>query len=194
MSWVVPAAGIPSGVKIIIHIYASPSGTTITGLSDSRGNSYNLNLGFTASNRRVEIWSSITVATPLQGGDTITVQFSGGGSTAAMHVCYGSGLVSPAGKDQDGTASGSTSAPSVTASGATAQNNEIAFGSIACVSTATISAEAAGWTPMTEVVVGGNTRLHVAYQMLPLISTPTYAPTLSSSVFWQDALITFKGA
>jgi len=134
-----------AGNLIIVSVTGNSSGTDVTGVTDSKGNTYvraNLNDTFASG----PIWNTTfyakNIAAAAAGANTVTVALTSTSSTD-VRIFEFSGLDPSAPLDQTGSAHGSLGTVS-SASVTTTTASELLFGS--CGTAGGVSAYGTGWT------------------------------------------------
>jgi hypothetical protein len=131
---------------------------------------------------------------------SITPETSGIQTTLYSVFVEVAGVNTSGAADQNsgGGVNGNSASPSVSATGATAQANEIAFGCIVSLSgSGSLTSVTSGWTALTPYVgsIGGGLDVFPFYQILSAETSLTLAGTLSSgSNYWGGIMQTFKGS
>jgi hypothetical protein len=170
----------------VAHAY-NASAPTIT---DTRGNTWTRDrtAPSTGTISRLSIYSCpVTVA--IQAADTITITTPNVTDKVAV-VDRFSGLLTNV--DVTNGATGSSTAPAVSASSTTAQATELWIG-VASVegSTSDTYTEASGYTTLSRVGTSAIT-VNAAYQSKQATGAPNYQPTLGTSRGWVDFVATYK--
>jgi hypothetical protein len=189
---IAPTGGVPTGRKLIAQIVLRGTVTGTVSIADPRGNTWTTDADVANGSLRTLVLSS-SVTAALNSGDALTLTLP---STASVAWGVGewSGLAAsqPAGGyDSRTTALGSSSGPS--ASVAPTGANDLVVGVLGNSSNLNLT-EASGWTTSTKVSEGcsssGDTRS--AYLLGVPASTVAYSPTLSSSVNWALAVVSYQ--
>jgi hypothetical protein len=193
----VPAGGVPAGHTLIARstMRSSSAGTGSLSVSDSKGNTYTLDLDFVEStgHERAALFHT-TVTTALAGGDTITASYPGiSGSTTAFVVSEFAGLSATNPVDASAAAGGNSATPSVST---TTNASDLVYAVVGTWNAPTYT-EAAGWTTDSHLATncggaGGSSTNHGAYKIVSTTGTYTYNPTLSSGNYWVDEIVAYK--
>jgi hypothetical protein len=190
----VPAGGVAAGNTLVVRV-GLRDGTVssfMPTVSDSKGNSYQLDVDQVSTSVRVAVFSA-HVATALAAADTVTVSHPSIDSTAIAVEEY-AGVVDTGRVDQ--TASGAGSSANPTATVATTNADALIVGSV--VQNQPEGATQPGaWTGLSSVLAdcGGAPRemsLHRAYRIESATGSYTYDPTLSVSRQWADVIAAYK--
>ncbi len=179
----VPAAGVASGNKVVVRGFRAASGSqTISGIVDSRGNSYaQVMVGGDTGN--VCIWRG-TITTALQSGDTITSTFDAMGTVRTVVDEFSATSTT---EDGENVAFGTGTAPSVAFTPVNATDLIVACLGVTSGSadSFTEDADSAGgdtWHTLTAQLT--THALRGAYKITTSAVTQTYNPTLGTSRAW----------
>ncbi len=199
----VPAAGVAAGNTVIIAIaldYSSSNTPPIPSCSDSKGNTYTLDVEHNQGNFMQGAICSAPVTTALVSGDTITVTHASLNATA-MSANEFSGLLTSGVLDKTAKSAGiATTTPNSTATATTTQADELLFGTVSIEDPPTITFTAgAGFTALTgagTTGASGNSNMTVYPEYRIVTSTGAYsaAGTLSAASNWIAAIATYKAA
>jgi hypothetical protein len=192
----VPFAGVAQGDTVMVWAAMSGSGTTISSITDSRGNSYtvdstiiNASFGFNT------FIGSGYAATALAAGDTITVAFSASYySLRLVAAAEFSGIPASGRLDQKAGATGNSAAPSSGSTATTAQATELVVGGLGSSSLATFT-PATGFTALTRVsaTLGSvNLSIYQAYELVQTRAQYQASGTLSASSPWNAGVATYR--
>ena len=189
----------PTGDTVVVA--AGQAGSTLSTVSDSRGNSYTVDRTTVSNNSAAVAVASTRLTTALQSGDTITATFAATSSATRGIVAAdfsGLGTVSPW---VDATASGTGTglAPSAGPSGTSQAAPELVIGAF---SDATMPfGVGATFTPTSPYTSAGDAgtagsamRLHLTYNIATATGTFTAAGTLNSrqAQYWSATLASYK--
>ena len=204
-------ADAPAGSLICIGFSVEAGAIDASGnvdsVTDSAGNTYTK-----AVSHRSGIDSAATAggiyykenAAALASGGTITIDWTGAVAPVVKGVSawYTEGIATTGALDQIGVASGTSTTPSVSTSGATAQADEITFGIIAVEGPVggtdwTQDASPAYAAPPDRAstfgaVVESNQALLGGHFIETATGTKTYNPTIGVSREWVAVIATFK--
>jgi hypothetical protein len=183
----VPAGGVPEGRIVLVW---GSNGNNLTGITDTGGNTYALDLDENdGAGRRIQVWSA-PVTTPLAEGGTITgsyVGFTGAKRLVGLQV---TGLHAIPEDASDGAA-GTGTAASTDAFVTTAANTLLLAGFL-YTNTGTFEPTA----PYAEMAELGSSavKLAVAYQIVTSAGSQQAAGTLGTSGDWLATAIALKAA
>src|SRR5262245_2397714 len=180
------ASNNTAGNLIVVAVLFSPSTALVTGITDTRGNTYVQARSHTNSTGNIygTVWYAKNVAA---GANTVTLSFSGVSSSQMIILEY-SGLDTTAPLDQVNSAT-SSSAGTVLNSGnvTTTAANELIFGAAGVASAANIT-PGAGFTERQDC----NNKLEAMDQVVS--ATGTYAASWTDDVsgHWVALVVTFS--
>ena len=192
----VPAGGVAAGHTLIARVDirdTSPAGAVT--ITDSKGNTYTLDVEVTNAAIRVLILSA-NVTTALVSGDTITVNYPPvSPPSTGFVVSEFSGIAATNRVEVTGSAIGGTSTPSVTVT--TANANDLLYGFVGSTNQPTYT-EAPGWTTDTDLQPAcggaqGNSTNHGGYRIVSSAGAYTYNPTQSAGNTWGEVVVAYKG-
>jgi len=193
----VPAGGVLAGHTLIARstLRSSNAATGSFSVSDSKGNTYSLDLDFTEStgHERVALFHAY-ISTALAAGDTITGNFPNVNGTTGFVVSEFAGLSATSPVDVSAAAGGNGAAPSVSAT--TTNASDLVYAVVGMWNSPAYT-EAAGWTTDSHFATacggaGGSSINHGAYKIVATTGTHTYNPTLGSSNYWVDEVVAYK--
>ncbi len=188
----VPAGGCAAGNVIVIRSTHTGTTTTVSSVTDSRGNTYSEIGASVASGTSFasEMWAA-TLTTALQAGDTITVTYSAKVNGPAIADEFSGVTLTE--DFADISASGTSTTPSSGAQTPT-QAAVLLIGQVAFAAssdTTTEDSDSAGgdtWHSLT-FLTSGTRGDHGAYKITTSAVSQTYNPTLSGSVAWMARLL-----
>lgn len=193
----VPAGGVLAGHTLIARstLRSSSAATGSFSVSDSKGNTYTLDLDFTEStgHERVALFHAY-VSAALAAGDTITGNFPNVNGTTGLVVSEFAGLSATSPVDVSAAAGGNSAAPSVSAT--TTNASDLVYAVVGMWNSPAYT-EATGWTTDSHLATacggaGGSSTNHGAYKIVSTTGTYTYNPTLGSSNYWVDEIVAYK--
>lgn len=180
----------------VIHVAANTSSTgqTISGVTDSKGNTYAVITSDLTQTDTYQFETTNTPTTPLVAGatpDTITITYSGTGGAKAA-VCIGIPGVTSGHDVAPATVAGASSTSSSIASGTLGQANEYVIAVLATGAQATGPSWGAGWTQLGQTRAASNPWLTVAYQQVSAITSVSATASWSASVKYCTLLTSYK--
>lgn len=188
------ATSTAAGDALVVVVgVGGTSPPTVTSVTDSKSNTYTLVKSVAASSPFVFVYAATGATTALSSGtpDTVTVHFSGS-TTGAFGVIVAD-QAGVATVDVNTSASGSSTAPSV--SGTPAQSGETAFG---CFVWAAASLGGSVNSPLTQLdqeQSSGSVFTTLGYDVGPTSGVSlTASATLNVSAAWRVILITLEAA
>jgi hypothetical protein len=143
---------------------------------------------------RVAIFSA-PVTTALQAGDTITVTHPNTSSSEGLVAAELKNIVGAGRVDAIGQGTGNSTAPTASVTAATA--NDFIVGAVANTNNRTYT-EAANWLLLSHLAMScgggaaGNADNHAASRFVTTTGAFSYAPTISASGNWAEALVAYK--
>ena len=195
----VPAGGAAVDHSVILRLMQRGVSSGAVSASDSRGNTYSVDVDRINVDQRIAIFRSYLV-TALVGGDTITVTFPSASTSEGVVADEFSGLVPPwatGALDATGTGGGSSSTPSASL---TANNGkDILIGAVGQASSLT-GTQPSGWTGLTNqgLTCGGGSSGTATnfggYKTTSGTGAFTYNPVMSGSSRWADAIVGYKAS
>lgn len=194
----VGAAGHAAGSLLVVAASARSAGV-VTGVTDSRSNTYTVDKTAGSGNNGVSICSS-RLATGLQPGDTITVTYSVTGQLMLAAVAEFAGIsASPVDRNSSNIGTSSTSLSAGTTA-TTTQTTELAVAAFVTAGVATApaadgSTAGTGFTKLNDIAyyAGGiGTRLIWEYQLLSSEVALNSTATLLSTHAYVGAAVTYK--
>jgi hypothetical protein len=200
-------AAVPAGALIVVHVAFDADGVleSVIDLTNGVGyaNAIGVAGGTTAAFPEAQIYYFENSAA-LSSGTAISLSWPNSTPTAkAVSAFYVEGIATTGALDQTGTATGSSTTPSVTTAGATSQADEITIGLVASEGpsgdTFTQDASPAyGDIPVRVGTSGGsavaNITLAGGYFIETATGTKTYNPTLGTSRDYAAVIAPFKAA
>ncbi len=205
-------AAVPAGALIGIWYSVDGDGANANGeiesVTDSAGNTYVVGEAVSQGTTNAGVAGGIYYAknaTSLASGSTITLNWTGASSPAAKSVSafYVEGIDTTSPLDVIGTATGTSTTPSVSTSATTTQADVLTIGIVAregpSGDTFTQDASPAYATPPVIVGTSGggatsNVTLAGGRFIESATGVKTYNPTLGTSRDWAAVIVTFKGA
>lgn len=191
----VPAGGAAAGNLLVVCAGSqNGDGKTITGITDSRGNTYAEVQTTNATTNGAMVWRSL-LGTALQSGDTITVSFS---SKQPWRVSVNEYSVVATTEDGKDGSQGSSTTPSVSITPANATNLVVTCllvedGASDGFTEDGDSAGGGTWNTLTSVTAG-DTILRGAYKITTSATTQTYDPTLGTSRPWTNIIAALQAS
>jgi len=210
---------VPAGALICVCYAVDGDGANANGeiesVTDSAGNTYVVGEAVSQGTTNAGVAGGIYYAknaTSLASGSTITLNWTGASSPAAKSVSafYVEGIDTTSPLDVIGTATGTSTTPSVSTSATTTQADVLTIGIVATEGpsgdTFTQDASPAYGTPPVRVgTSGGSATTNVTLAGGHFVETATgvdgiaryyktYNPTLGTSRDWAAVIVTFKGA
>lgn len=188
----VPAGGVAVGDLIVVRVAVTY--TSITGIADTKGNTY---ATFASANTQ-GTWVCI-VKVPLVSGDTITVTFGTSGSRVVAADQF-SGLAAPATKDvASATATGTSTTPSISITPARAEvlmfaHLEVEGGTADTFTQDSDNSGGDTWHTLTRAQSGTSRTTNAAYKITTSAVAQTYNPTLGTSRTWSISLSAIQAA
>lgn len=195
----VPANGTPIGHTLIarvLHDYTA-GGPTMT---DSRGNTYTRDrTAAYSTNIRMSVFSC-RVTTALQSGDTITLTTSVSVAAKVLAVDEFANVLLPIAIDVQNGATGSSTAPALSAT--TTNANDLLIGMVGTESPSTdsyIDDAMHQWTGLTRIGTSGdvsntNVTVNGVYRAAGSTGTYSYTPTLGASANWTIFIMAYKAS
>jgi hypothetical protein len=188
---IVVGTGTTAGDAIIVLCgNSSAAGATISSVTDSKSNTYNPATTASVTVEFGHVWVALNT-TALTTSDTITVTYS---TTTGQKGCIAvgcSGVATSSAVDQNNSAHGSSTAPSVT-SGTLAQATEMAIGVIFAASGSGVPTS----PPLTQIVTfqsGSSPQITAYYQATASTTAVTCSGTITSAN-WCAQIITLLPA
>jgi hypothetical protein len=184
---------VAAGDAIIVAVHVGSASITITGVSDTAGNTYTQSVHLLPATSQHIYLFSCPNASALSGG-TITAATSGTTSSQrAMHAVSVSGLATSSLLDKTST-NESASGPvwSTGSTGTLAQAEEIAV-AVGYVNASTANTPDSGWTESLDTQISTNRRFVVEYQVVSSTSALNAGGTAGSAA-WGAIIATYKGA
>lgn len=178
---VTPGAATGAGHLLVLVTNCGGKGTTVT---DTGGNTW-------ATAQGTSVLAKIWYVAAGASLTSVTVALSASGDGAAFLYEISGALASPL--DVSAAANATSTSWSVTASGPTAQADEIVVVGVGMGSNHTLGLTTAGYAQPSGSPVGetGNSTL-AASGTLSAITTPSVAGTVAASAAWHAALASFK--
>lgn len=196
-AFTVPAGGVAAGSLLVIQTVIASEVITITGVADTQGNTYTVNLHY-ASPGDVVAGTIISgqIVTPLVSGNTITITCSSatalGGEAAEF-----SGLATSSVADKTSTASPGFGTPWSSGSTATtAQDDELCIG-VYVIAGDIRSTPEGTWTELSDRTYnapGPGRSMITQYKIVSATGTYQAQGTLASSNDGGALIITYKAA
>ena len=182
----------PAGAAIIVAIGFANFATTVTGVTDSAGNTYTIGtLATGTATRGYFAFSANTLA--LASSGTITITFAVAVTIKGACAVSVVGLSSAPADTEGAGATGTSTAPTIT-SAALSQPDEIVFGLTVINNGFTDTfTEDGNFTSDTVAKVSG-IAVRSAYQIVSAKTAVTYAPTLGTIRTWVAQIKSFKAA
>jgi hypothetical protein len=192
----VPSGGVAPGDTIVVWAAISGSGTTVSSITDSRGNSYTVDSTINSPSGGVNTFIGSGYATaPLAAGDKITITFSASYYSLRLAAASEfSGIPATGRLDQKAGATGSGTAPASGSAATTAQAVELVVGGFGSNSLATFT-PAAGFSRLASVgatLSSVNLSIYAAYELVQTRGQYQAAGTLSASSRWNAAVATYR--
>src|SRR5262249_57110410 len=170
-------------------------------VTDSKGNIYTADADVTNGSGTTGVRTlvfSAPVTTALTTSDRVTITFGTSTVAKAVSVNSVSGLVIASPKDQSQTGTGNSSSPSSGSTSTTTRANELLFGAVGVEDSGSSFSAGSGFTTLTSADAGGSgssdIRIRNEYQIVSATGTYSATGSLSSSVNWSDAIVTYKAA
>lgn len=190
----VPASGVAAGQLLIVTGGQSSLGT-ITSVTDSRGNTYAVDVT-RATVACGSCIASCIVGTALQSGDTITVNFSGA-ATFCVAACHqfapASGKVWQSGVDKTTSASSTSTTPSSGATATLSEADELCIGAVSFTNTTAGFEPDSGWTALSGAMASGNSAVSEPfYKVVAATTAVTASGVLSASIAWNAVVATYR--
>lgn len=190
-------ANAPAGNLINVFASCGTTSTTITGVTDSAGNTYTPGTAIVSvgSNGRI---NHFYCANPvlLSSGGTITVTYGSTSGSKYASAISTSGLATTTPLDKEGAGSQSSSALSASvATGTLNQADELILGFVHCDNGGGDTfTEASGFTANSLASINPTGALHSGYQIVSSTSTVTYAPSWNVLRGYEGNVVSFKMA
>ena len=187
------ATATSAGDVIFVAANTASTGQTITGVADSKGNTYAV---INSDLTETDTYQFETTGTtnPLAAGgtpDTITITYSGTlGAKAA--VCIGLPGVTSGHDVAPTTVNGSAATSSSIASGTLGQANEVIMAVVATANQTAAPTWGSGWTQIGVARQSGNPWLTVAYRIVSSTSSVNATTTWGTSVKFCSLLSSWK--
>ena len=182
----------PAGAAIIVAIGFANFATTVTGVTDSAGNTYTIGTLASGTNTRGYFaFSANTLA--LASSGTITITFAGAVTIKGACAVSVVGLSSAPADTEGAGATGTSTAPTIT-SAALSQPDEIVFGLTVINNGFTDTFTEDGNFTSDTVAKASGIAVRSAYQIVSATTAVTYAPTLGTSRTWVTQIKSFKAA
>lgn len=177
-----------AGHHLILSAFQS-SAQVLSSISDSRGNTWQVDVAFNGSNTPTDNVASCHITTGHQIGDTLTLTFAGAGSFSAAIVSEWSGLASTSWFDKSHTATAASGTPSSGATLTRSSANELLYGAL--VNLGNGATAGTGYTLLTTTgtVATGVRNLVPEYQIVS--STGTDAATWTYSGAYNAVIATY---
>lgn len=185
-------AASAAGNTIIVPCHVGSATVTITGVTDSVGNTYTKdNELLPATNQHIYIFRCSN-ASALGSGGTITVTISSS-STAqrAIHAISVSGLATSSAKDTSSTNEATSAVWTSGSTGTLAQNEELAV-ALAYVNSATANTADGSWPETQDTQISTNRRFISVYQ-ITAATTALNATGTAGNAAWGAIVVTYKG-
>src|SRR5262252_6470137 len=188
--------GWPALPGDLLMAFGGTGGAQPTGITTSRGVTFVKALG-NATSPSLSAWSVVAGANGLDAtgpgftADTIDVAYSGTGQAKQWVIigCQGLGAIDTAAQAQ---ATGTSTAPSVT-SGTPTASGDVEFAAVAYQNAGVSFTWGANWIPLaTDVTVGANSLVSVAYRVNTGSGTLTASGTLGASASWNMIILPVK--
>jgi hypothetical protein len=175
--------------NLLVATVGVDGGKTVTGCTDGT-NAYTLAKAQVNGNTDLEIWYFNGNSTSKAAATTLTCTLSAAANAAIDWKEYNGTLTAGL---LDVTASNTATSTAVTTGTTvgTAQNTELVIAAVATPSNPTITSQA-GWVKHTTVSQSTNITIADAGKIQQATSTQAGAFTLSSSLAWASAIVTFK--
>jgi hypothetical protein len=184
---VATAAGDALVIAVGIGGTSPPS---VSGVTDSAGNTYSLAESVTAASPFLYVYAATGGTVALTTLSTVTVTFSG--NTTGGFGITGTDCPGVAAVDVAQAASGSSGAPSVT--GTPSQSGETALAAFAWGNTGAAGTISSPFTGCGQEHPSGGTYVTCAYDTSPASGSPLTAAASITSTAWRAILITFETA
>ncbi len=184
-SLAIPIVGVTAGNLLVLGIVTSGSGTTVTGVTDSKSNSWarKVTRQFQAGAGGSEIWEAYNVAV---GNTTVTIAVSATVSiTGILHEISGATTASDP-FDTSNHAGGSSNAPNSGNTAVLSQAAEFILGLLSYAAT-TVTEDATFTT-----IHNQDAFVQSASKIVAATTAVSYAPSFSTSVAWTCTVATFK--
>jgi hypothetical protein len=189
----VPAGGVAAGNTLVLSVVVRGNSTGAVSVSDSKGNTYSLDVTSTRTNQGRTFLFSARVATALISGNTITVSHPNDNAEGVI-VAEFSGIAASSRVDVTAATHGNNASPtgSVTTTGAP----RLVVGAVGNHYNVSFT-EASGWTTLLhlpQTCAGGPNRAdhHAAYRIESASGTFTYDPSLETSQEWYEAVAAYR--
>jgi hypothetical protein len=176
-TYTVPVAqAVPAGQAI--QIFATSSGSTaVTGVIDSKGNTYTLSQSVTTG-QELQVWRCDSIIDGLTTSDTLTVTYAAANTQTKTIIGVSEPGMQPTGLlDFAGTGSGTSTTPAATASTAATQTSDLILFAVATPTAPTAVAD--GYQQLISLNTSGGTWL-----------TIYYSTTIDGSTYGASATIT----
>ena len=184
----------PAGSVIVIAI--GSDGASVSGVTDSGGNTYTIYAAETAGGGKRFYFYASYISGALNSGSTITTTFSSSSGIRDAAACYVTGAPSTGYQASHGTYTTATSTTPTSTTGTLAQANNVVIGTVRAINAGNDTITEDGtFTSLTPATLGGsNPKLFWAYRVTSATTSVTYAPTLPSSREWYADNIVIKAA
>lgn len=194
---ITPSGTIAAGNFLRVDYCGSTSGSSISSVTDTQGNTYTVLADNAGSTSRTAIIGSI-LTTPLTASDTVTITLSAasGIRDATLNEYSGATLTEDV---ADVSAAGTSTTPSVGPSAATTNANDIVLGLFACsnATTAVTFTPGTGFTAgqsVTTGTTGSNRTLNTEHKIVAATGTQTADGTYNASFAWDATEVILKAA
>ena len=182
----------PTSAGDVVYVAANTASTgqTITGVADSKGNTY---AAINSDLTEVDTYQFETTnsTTALTTSDTITITYSGTGGAKAA-VCVGLPGVTSGHDVAPTTVNGASATSSSIASGTLGQANEVIMAVVSTGAQASGPSWGSGWTSVGTARQASNPWLTVAYQVVSSTSSVNATASWSASVKFCTLLSSWK--
>ena len=185
-----PATTVPAGSKAILCVIGGSS-KVASSVTDSVGNTWAVDATDTTTSQG-KTFASCQVATQITSGDTITVTWSVGSSSAiAVWLVSVTGLATSSPFDQTAANGASGTAATVGPTGTLSQADEIVF---VCFRISVVSTWAEGGALQTITNSYDGTNASLFYEIVAATTAVTETATAGSTGSWTALIATYKGA
>jgi hypothetical protein len=171
----------------LIAIFAGTTASNITGVTDTKGNTWSRLHQYNLGTFDIEVWATFS-GIALTTSDTITPAFSSWTSPRQIYLGYPGITAEDAGAYV--VTNATSTAPSSGASGALAAANELVLGIICDGNGGGAVTWDAGWNPVDSVHTGSTEWLNVAWRV-PADTSPVTASGTIASVGWTALVVAF---
>lgn len=174
----------------------------VTGVTDSKGNTWQVDLVTAASGAFIGSTVSCRITTQLVSSDTITVTFATGNTGRAVSVAEYSGLAASAWLDKTASAGSGGATATASDSGATATTSQAAelligvrAAGTASVSTVTPEVVSPVWNLNSVATSSGQAKdVNPMYRVMAATGTYSAKTTWVTSRAWTQSILTYKAA